>query len=153
MRGPKNYLIKRDLQLGLTFRFLFMTILFSLFIGFEAYITMWPVVSGFIPGELMHLVRHQILFRVLFFVIPVVFVIVAFSIVFTHRIAGPLYRLEMTLDKLIRGEDVEPVHLRRGDELQEFAGKINALIPRITGKEDPVRPKDTPPEGTGPQSA
>jgi len=123
-----HYLIKKRLQLGLTFRFLFLVILFSFFIGFEVYITIWPVVLGAIPKDLMNLVRYQIFFRLICFSFPVIFVIVAFSIVFTHRIAGPLYRLERTLDILIQGEDVEHISLRKGDELQGLATKINELI-------------------------
>jgi len=53
-----HYLIKKRMQLGLSFRFLFLTILFSLFIGFELYISIWPVVSGLIPKDLMDLVKY-----------------------------------------------------------------------------------------------
>jgi hypothetical protein len=145
MRGPRNYLIKRRLQLGLTLRFLLLTVIFSLFIGFEVYITVWPVVSEFIPEGLMDHVWRQILFRLIFFAIPAVFVIVALSIVFTHRVAGPLYRLEQILDRLIGGEDVEPANLRKGDELQDLAAKINALIPLVKRAQDPVDVNEHPP--------
>ena len=139
-----HYLIKKRMQLGLTFRFLFLTILFFLFIGFEAYITIWPVVSGLIPKDLMGLVKYQIFFRLLFFAFPVIFVIAASSIVFSHRIAGPIYRLEQTLDKLIKGEDTEYIQLRKGDELKGLAVRLNELI-RILGKsKDPMK-KDSPP--------
>ena len=127
-RGPKNYLIKKRMQLGLTLRFLFLTILFTLFIGFEAYITIWPVVSEIIPENLVSLVRYQIFFRLFLFIFPVIFVIAGFSIVFSHRIAGPIYRFEQTLDNLTQGKEVEFIHLRKGDELQELAAKINEII-------------------------
>ena len=127
-RGLKNYLIKKRMQLGLTLRFLFLTILFALFIGFEAYITIWPVVSEVIPENLVSLVRYQIFFRLFLFIFPVIFVIAGFSIVFSHRIAGPIYRFEQTLDDLIQGKEVKFIHLRKGDELQELAAKINELI-------------------------
>jgi len=143
-RIRRHYLIKKRMQLGLTFRFLFLTILFSLFIGFELYISIWPVVSGLIPKDLMDLVKYQIFFRLLFFAFPVIFVIVASSIVFSHRIAGPIYRFEQTLDKLIKGEHTEYIQLRKGDELSTLATKLNELI-RIAGKsKDPMK-KDSPP--------
>lgn len=142
MRIRRHYLIKKRLQLGLTSRFLFLTILFSLFIGFEVYVTIWPVASGFISEDSMELVKHQIFFRFLFFVFPIIFVIAAFSIIFSHRIAGPIYRFEQTLDKLIQGEDVEVIKLRPGDELEELATKLNELI-HIVKRQIPQK-KDSP---------
>jgi nitrogen fixation/metabolism regulation signal transduction histidine kinase len=79
----------------------------------------------------MSAVKEQILFRVVFFSIPLLFVIGAFFVIFTHRIAGPLYRLEQTLDRLIGGEVVEVVSLRKNDELGELASRINTLISMI----------------------
>jgi nitrogen fixation/metabolism regulation signal transduction histidine kinase len=79
----------------------------------------------------MDLVRSQILFRVFCFSIPFVFVIVAFCIVFTHRIAGPITRLELTIDRFLQGEDVEDVQLRKEDDLKGLTQKINDLI-RLT---------------------
>ena len=136
IKTRKRYLIKKRLQLGLTFRFLFLTILFSFFIAFEVYITIWPVVSGAIPEDLMNIVRYQVFFRSLCFILPVIFVIAAFSIIFSHRIAGPIYRFEQTLDKLIQGEDVEVIKLRPGDELEELATKLNELIGMVKKSKD-----------------
>ena len=144
MKKRVHYLINKRLQFGLTFRFLFLTIIFSIFIGFEVFITIWPVVSGLIPEDFMNLVRYQIFFRLICFIFPAIFVIVAFSIVFTHRIAGPLYRLERALDKLIQGENVEYIQLRKGDELHGLATKINELI-RIAKRSKDPKKKDFSP--------
>ena len=128
MRIRAKYLINKRLQLGLTFRFVALTILFSAFMGFEVYITIWPVVSGSIPEPLMDLVKYQIFFRLAIFLIPISFVITGFSIIVTHRVAGPIYRLEKTLDELIQGEDVGYIRLRKHDELKDFAAKLNEVI-------------------------
>jgi sensor histidine kinase YesM len=128
MRIRAKYLINKRIQLGLTFRFVFLTVLFSIFIGFEVYITIWPVVSGAIPGPLMDLVRYQVIVRLLLFLIPIIFVITGFSIILTHRIAGPVYRLEKTLDELIEGKDVRYIKLRKNDELKPLAAKLNEVI-------------------------
>ena len=128
MRIRARYLINKRLQLGLTFRFVFLTVLFSAFMGFEVYITIWPVVSGAIPEPLMNLVRYQVFFRLALFLIPISFVVTGFSIIVTHRIAGPIYRLEKTLDELIQGEDVGFIRLRKHDEFKEFAAKLNEVI-------------------------
>lgn len=142
-----KYLIKKSMQLGLTLRFFFLIVIFSLFIGFEVYITIWPVVSGVIPQDLMDVIKNQIFLRLICFIFPVAFVITAFSIVFSHRIAGPIYRLEQTLNSLIRGEDVKTIRIRKGDELKDLVEKTNSLIlmvkrSRILEQKDSPSAKD-----------
>ena len=127
----RTYLIKKRMQLKTTIRVIFVVIFFSLFVGFEVYITIWPAVSGFLPKDIMSLVQQQIFFRAIFFLLPFIFVITASSILLSHRVAGPLYRIELTLDKLIQGQDVEYIRLRKNDELKELAEKINRLIPIV----------------------
>jgi HAMP domain-containing protein len=127
-RKRVHYLINRKMQLGFTLRFMFVTVLFALFVGFEVYLTVWPVVSQFVPRELMHLVRGQVLLRTLLFLVPIILVIASFTILISHRVAGPLFRIQRTIDKVVRGEDVENINLRKHDELKELAAKINELI-------------------------
>jgi HAMP domain-containing protein len=125
-----HYLINKRMQLAFTARFLVVAVLFALFIGFQVYVTIWPVASGFVPDHLMHLVRHQIFVRTILFLIPAAFVMIAFSIIISHRVAGPLHRIERTIDEVVRGEDVAYIRLRKKDEqeLKHLATKINELI-------------------------
>jgi len=120
--------VKREMQMGLAWRFLLLTVLFSLFVGFEVFVSIWHVVSHVIPEDLESLVRNRILSRMVIFAIPVVFVIIACSIVFTHRIVGPLSRLEEVLQRLVKGEDVDYIQLRKNDELRALASTINDLV-------------------------
>jgi signal transduction histidine kinase len=130
------------MQLIFTARFLVVTVLFALFIGFLAYMTMWPVASAFVPKGLIDLVKHQIVVRTILFSIPAVVVIIAFGIVVSHRIAGPLYRIERTIDEVIRGEDVEVIRLRKKDEqeLKNLAERINNLLGVIKGLKSASNP-------------
>ncbi|MBW2171383.1 MAG: hypothetical protein JRF69_05275 [Deltaproteobacteria bacterium] len=125
-----HYLINKKMQLEFTARFLVVTVLFSLFIGFLAYVTIWPVTEAFVPEGLIGLVKHQILIRTILFLIPAIGVIIGFGIVISHRIAGPLHRIERTIDEVVRGEDVELIRLRKKDEqeLKNLADRINKLI-------------------------
>jgi len=131
MLRRRNYLIKKKMQLGMSFRFLLTMVLFSLFLAFEVYVTIWPVVSSVMDEELRGLIVSQILFRAICFAFPVLFVMAAFSVIFSHRIAGPVYRLEKTIDEMAQGKDVEPICLRKGDELKDLARKINSLMPLL----------------------
>ena len=55
-------------------------------------------------------------------------VIVPYSLIYSHKIAGPIYRLEQSLDLLLRGEMDFIIVLRRKDEFKYLANKMNALI-------------------------
>ena len=128
MKKRIHYMMKKKLQFRLTSRFIILTIIFASFIVFELYITVWPVVSPYIPEGEMALIRSQILFRLFCFSLPIIFVLAAFIIIFSNRIAGPIYRLERTLDKLLKKENVEPIRLREKDEFKELISKANNII-------------------------
>jgi len=51
-----------------------------------------------------------------------------FSIYLTHRLAGPLFRIEQTARELIRGNLALRIRLRKGDELHELAGLLNEVF-------------------------
>jgi hypothetical protein len=129
-RRRVNYLVNKRMQLTCTARFLVITLLFALFIGFLAYVTVWPVASAFIPKGLIDLVKHQILVRTILFLMPAIFVIIGFGIVISHRMAGPLFRIERTIDEVVRGGDVELIRLRKKDEkeFKDLAENVNKLI-------------------------
>ena len=46
----------------------------------------------------------------------------------SHRIAGPIYRLEKELDRIIAGEKIPQIKLRKKDELKPLVDKINKII-------------------------
>jgi len=56
------------------------------------------------------------------------FVIWFMALELSHRIAGPLYRLEKELNERIEGNKSGPIQLREKDELKALADKINKLI-------------------------
>ena len=132
----KTVLTKKGLQLRVTRHFLLLMVLFSLFVGFEVFVSIWQVVSDTIPNNSVALVRKQILFRMIVFAVPVACVIVACSVVLTHHIAGPLYRLEKKLQKLAKGEEVDYIQIRKNDELKGLTSTINDLIRSLKDKKN-----------------
>lgn len=65
--------------------------------------------------------------------LPLIF---AVGVSITFRVAGPVYRLERHLARVARGERVERVRLRAGDELVELAEAVNAAV-AACGREAP----------------
>ena len=58
------------------------------------------------------------------------FVIWFAALELSHRIAGPVYRLEKELNDRLDGKKTGPIKLREKDELKTLADKINQLIER-----------------------
>lgn len=56
---------------------------------------------------------------------------IAFSLRRTHRVAGPLYRIELHLDRLLAGDFENRIRLRNQDELKAIAEKLNLLTDRL----------------------
>lgn len=55
-------------------------------------------------------------------------IVIPYSLIYSHKIAGPIYRLEQSLELLLRGEMDFIIVLRRKDEFKYLANKMNALI-------------------------
>ena len=49
------------------------------------------------------------------------------SLLFSHRIAGPIYRIRKSIDMLSEGKDIPPVQLRKYDEFKELAASLEKL--------------------------
>jgi methyl-accepting chemotaxis protein len=58
----------------------------------------------------------------------VLIISVPFSLLYSHKIAGPIYRFEQSFDLLLSGENDFMIVLRKRDEFKYLADKMNALI-------------------------
>lgn len=61
-------------------------------------------------------------------------VVVLIAILLSHRIAGPIYRLEKTLAALAEGDIATRVTLRKRDELKSLADGINLVVDSLRSK-------------------
>jgi len=61
--------------------------------------------------------------------LPISLIIIwGIAVELSHRIAGPIFRLEKELDRVISGEQKTPLVLRKKDELKPLTEKINKII-------------------------
>ena len=66
--------------------------------------------------------------------IPIISVALLFwGLLISHRIAGPIYRLERELDRIAQGDFSLRLKIRRKDELGSIAEGINKVLDRIRG--------------------
>ncbi|MBU1564276.1 MAG: methyl-accepting chemotaxis protein [Proteobacteria bacterium] len=70
------------------------------------------------------LVKQTLAAHWVFIVTGSAFLVVA-AMLITHRIAGPLFRLEKALDSMLNGRLDDTIYLRTNDEGKDIARKIN----------------------------
>ncbi len=59
---------------------------------------------------------------------------IVMTLLFTHKIAGPLYRLKVMLGQLGEGDFSSSMRLREDDQLQQVAVAYNEAVEKINGK-------------------
>jgi hypothetical protein len=64
------------------------------------------------------------IFIVVFFVLVSVGLL---SLLYSHRIAGPLFRIKRSVDMLSEGKDIPPIRLRKQDEFKDLAESLDRL--------------------------
>ncbi len=57
----------------------------------------------------------------------VIIQIVLLTVFFSHRLAGPIFRLEKACNRMIGGDYTEDIHLRKHDEMQRLANLLNEV--------------------------
>jgi len=76
--------------------------------------------------------RERDFFKLFLLVGIVQFVLFNVTAVFlSHRIAGPLYRLERHLEEVAAGNEPKDVRFRKGDLYQELAETCNKVMARL----------------------
>jgi hypothetical protein len=61
----------------------------------------------------------------------------------SHRVAGPAHRLRCALEAVQRGETLQPVVLRDGDELHDLAEALNATLQQLGVMQSPPGDRDS----------
>ena len=128
----RQYIIKKGLQfryIGLIFGLAFIA---SLVTGWTVFATGWhflgeKLASVYPQGRLIYILRatNLALMRNLLLISPLIFIL---GLLFSHRIAGPVYRIEKTLGDISKGNLGLKIRLREGDELVDLAYMINNLV-------------------------
>ena len=143
MKKRTNYLINTKYQIRFAIKFAIITTLLSGFVAFQLYAIVWPVLSRFVPEETVSIVTQQIFSRAVIFLALALVMIVAFTIVISHRVAGPIFSMHRTIKKILNGEAIEFVTIRKNDEFQSFAKDLNGLIAIIQEDRKPSLTNDS----------
>ncbi len=77
---------------------------------------------AFVAGVLPFLLLNDLCIMILVIVV---------GILATHRIAGPVYRIEQDIRRVLAGEKGVVVRFRSGDAFSSLAERVNELIERV----------------------
>lgn len=130
-RSLMSFFLKKDLQGRYVLSyFLFVmvgSIVFALVLGLFSADTLTIVYENhdLRLGQTPAILLTKVLGAQWAFIIFGGLLVVVGAIVLTHRVAGPMYRFESTLDEMIKGNIGINIILRKKDEGQELAAKIN----------------------------
>jgi signal transduction histidine kinase len=61
------------------------------------------------------------------------------SLFWTHKVAGPLYRLKMTFIRLAEGDWTPMYQVRKGDQLKEIPGLLNHGLEAVCAIDDAIK--------------
>jgi len=130
----RTYLVNRRLQFKFALMIGAVLAVFLLLMEAHAFLVIRMVEPEFMNPILLEPLKSLQLWMlasgvILMLAIPIL------SIFVSHKIAGPLFRFEKTLREALASQGpVQPIHLRKGDELQSLADLINQLLERLPKK-------------------
>ena len=131
----KQYLIAKKFQLKYVGMILLLVSLTAIMCSYVIYYTMMLMMGDklanvYPQGRLISIV-NMVNFRILLTMLLVAPLVVIIGIWASHKIAGPIYRIEKFLVSMADGDLSRPLTLRRNDELLSLAGGINRVIDSV----------------------
>jgi methyl-accepting chemotaxis protein len=135
----KKLYIKKEFQTDFSLKFLILIALESvLAIAMFIYLSRGTVITGYSGTELViastgdYFLPTVLLANLALIGVTAVagFIIM---LAYSHKIAGPLYRFEKSIDEMASGDLTSRFNLRANDQLEELAGRINSLSERLDG--------------------
>ena len=134
----KNYFIAKDMQSRFAGTILLLALLVAVITACNIYVLgsffvernatqaqqndAWALIHDFIRDYWPRLV-------VLVFVNVIILFMV--SIIYSHQTAGPAYKLEKSIKRIVDGDLTFQVSLRRNDNLKELAAALNELLDKF----------------------
>ncbi len=124
----KTILINKKLQLKYTSMIVFALLIMLALAEIQAFFIVREIEPNIFSSTMGRHLNSIFLWLILGGVVVIILVI-WFTIYFSHRIAGPLYRIEKDINDIIESKNFDKrIVLREKDELFEVAETINKLL-------------------------
>jgi nitrogen fixation/metabolism regulation signal transduction histidine kinase len=136
----RQYLVKKKFQLGLLAIFIALIIAESILIAaFLMYAANNTLTTGY-ANSTLRIERTTSFFFVSTALIMLIVLVgiglagLVLFVLFSHRLAGPLYRFEKTLRQIEGGDLTARINLRKTDQLMEMKEAFNSLTRSLDAK-------------------
>lgn len=129
----KKLFIKKEFQTDFSIKFLILIALESvLAIGLFVYFSRGTVITGYSGTELVIAKTGEYFLPTILLANLAIIGVTAIAgfivmVAYSHKIAGPLYRFEKSIDEMASGDLTSRFNLRANDQLEELATRINRL--------------------------
>jgi len=141
----RNYFIKKTYQLKFVIAFVILLVLEAILIGaLFMHISGETLTSGYAGQHFV--IEKTSTFFVLALTIIVFVVATAMAlagillfIYLSHRIAGPIFRFEKTLEEVAEGDFTTRISLRKTDQLKKLQSTFNTALDKIDQKIKAIR--------------
>jgi methyl-accepting chemotaxis protein len=134
----RTYLIKTGLQLRYMGIIISTMLMVAFGVGWITYDTSWSQIANTpdLTLDKLSVIFDSVNNLLLRWIGIFVLVIAALSILVSHKIAGPVYRLEETTKLIASGDLTHRIHLRQGDELRDLQDAFNKMSESSPENED-----------------
>lgn len=125
----RTYLIKTGLQLRYMGIIISTMLMVAFGVGWIIYHTSWSKIANTpdLTLDKLSLIFDSVNGVLVKWIVVFIFVIAILSIFVSHKIAGPVYRLEETTRIIASGDLTYQIHLRHGDELGDLQEAFNKM--------------------------
>jgi len=129
-----NYFINKDFQTRFIIRFCLLVVFSGLLtMGILYFLGKGSTTVSIINSQVVVRSTADFLLPILIQIFLIVMVVVGFAtigvtLLFSHKISGPLYSFKKTLKSLKEGDFSKDIHIRSYDQLQDLADDFNSMI-------------------------
>lgn len=137
----RKLIIHPSFQVGTALGVIFFLVFYSAILGLLIFYPMKAEMDRVSDSRMRLYLADQILLlhsRLWPGVLAVALLVGGQIIVFSHRIAGPLYRVRMALEQILAGNYSVRVKLRDRDRFKEFEPVVNALAEKLAAEQTKV---------------
>ena len=133
MNRRRNYFIDRGFQSKFIIKFCLLVVIASVLTGASLYyFSQRTTTVAFEHLKVVVKSTDDFIMPILIGTLIIVTLLVAIATIIvtlltSHKIAGPLYRLKVELDKMKNGDFSSPVHIRTKDQLQNIASNFEEM--------------------------
>lgn len=141
----RNYFIKKGFQARFILRFIlviFLGIMVSS--GIVYYLTSKKIEEAYYRSHIKIASTGEIVYPIIFTaniitLSMIIIITIVITLLISHKIAGPLYRIEKSIHEIGKGNLSFKIYLRAKDELITLAEIFNNMIAKLKGKIEKIQ--------------